>query len=115
MTAAATAVEPVLKDLAALLGDRLSTAQAVREQHGKDEAWIAPMPPDAVVFPESTEEVAAVVRLCAAHGIPVIPYGTGTSLEGHVHAVRGGVSIDVGSQHPSRDCALDQGVARERG
>lgn len=121
MTAAATAVEPVLKDLAALLGDRLSTAQAVREQHGKDEAWIAPMPPDAVVFPESTEEVAAVVRLCAAHGIPVIPYGTGTSLEGHVHAVRGGVSIDVSRMNKvlavnpeDLDCVVQPGVTRKQ-
>ena len=121
MSIAAANVESILDDLSALLGDRLSTAEAVREQHGKDEAWIAPMPPDAVVFPESTEEVAAVVRLCAAHGVPVIPYGTGTSLEGHVHAVEGGISIDVSRMNKvlavnpeDLDCVVQPGVTRKQ-
>jgi len=76
-------------------GDRMSTAAAVREQHGRDESPFAPMPPEAVVFAESTGEVAALVALCAAHRVPLIPYGAGTSLEGHLLAVRGGVSLDL--------------------
>jgi D-lactate dehydrogenase (cytochrome) len=82
-------------ELAARFGDRFSTAQAVREQHGKDESHFAPCPPEAVVFAQSTEEVAAAVKACAARGAPVIAFGTGTSLEGHVAALQGGVSIDV--------------------
>ena len=82
--------------LIALLGaPRVSIAHAVREHHGKDESSFPYALPDAVVFPESTEEVADVVKLCAAHKIPVIPYGTGTSLEGHILAIHGGVTIDL--------------------
>ena len=87
--------EPLLAGLAALFGDRLSTTQAMREHHGRDESSYDPMPPDAVVFAHSTEEVAAAVGLCASHDVPVIPYGCGTSLEGHVLALRGGVTIDL--------------------
>lgn len=82
-------------ELADLLGDRFTTADAVREHHGKDESWHPPLPPDAVVFPESTDEVAAIVRVCAAHDIPMIPFGAGTSLEGHVQAPYGGVTISL--------------------
>ena len=78
---------PAIAALRALLGDRLSTAAAVREQHGKDVTWHEGHPPDAVAFAASTDEVAAIVRICAAHGTPVIPFGTGTSLEGHITAV----------------------------
>src|SRR5262245_30538089 len=84
-----------IRELKALLGERLSTAQSVREQHGKDESYHAPMPPDAVVFAESTEDVSATVKVCARHGVPVIAFGTGTGLEGNVTAVRGGVCIDL--------------------
>ena len=76
-------------------GARCSTAAAVREQHGRDESPFPTTPPEAVVFAESTDEVAFVVRLAAQHAVPVIPYGTGSSLEGHLLAVQGGVSIDV--------------------
>lgn len=76
-------------------GDRCSTALAVREQHGRDESPFDVPPPDAVVYCDSTEEVAAVVALAAAHAVPVIPYGAGSSLEGHLLAVQGGVSIDL--------------------
>jgi len=86
---------PAIAALRALLGDRLSTAAAVREQHGKDVTWHEGHPPDAVAFAASTDEVAAIVRICAAHGTPVIPFGTGTSLEGHITAVEGGVTIDL--------------------
>ncbi len=81
--------------LAERFGARLSTALAVREQHGRDESPFDIPPPDAVVFCESTEEVAFVVAQAAAHRVPVIPYGAGSSLEGHLLAVQGGVSIDL--------------------
>ena len=76
-------------------GERCSTAQAVREQHGRDESPFDVRPPDLVVFCESTDEVAAVVRLASEHAVPVIPYGAGSSLEGHLLAVQGGVSLDL--------------------
>ena len=76
-------------------GDRLATGHAIREQHGKGESYHPPALPDAVVFAHTTEEVQEVVQLCARHKIPVIPFGTGTSLEGHVQALEGGISIDV--------------------
>ncbi|NYZ11121.1 FAD-binding protein [Azospirillum sp. RWY-5-1] len=87
--------EQALAELKALLGDRLSTAAAVREQHGKDESYHAVEAPDAVAFALSTEEVSAVVKVCARHKLPVVPFGTGTSLEGGVGALAGGVCIDV--------------------
>ncbi len=81
--------------LRARFGDRFSTARAVCEHHGRDESPFPVTPPDGVVYAESTEEVAAAVALCRAHKVPVIPYGAGSSLEGHLLAVQGGVSIDV--------------------
>ena len=78
-----------------MLGDRLSTAHAVREQHGKDISYHPAALPDAVAFAESAEEVAEIVKVCARHVIPIIPFGTGTSLEGHIAAPQGGLSIDV--------------------
>ncbi len=77
------------------LGDRLQTGQAIREQHGHTTTWIINQAPDAVAFPTSTEEVAEIVRTCAEHGVPVIPFGTGTSLEGHVNAPAGGICVDM--------------------
>jgi D-lactate dehydrogenase (cytochrome) len=76
-------------------GDRFSLAAAVREHHGRDESAYPPMPPQAVVFARSTDEVAELVRLAALHRVPVIPYGVGTSLEGHLLAIEGGVSVDL--------------------
>jgi len=81
--------------LRARFGERFSTAAAVRDHHGRDESPFPPTPPDAVVFAHSTDDVAEVVRLCRAHRVPVIAYGVGSSLEGHLLAVRGGVSIDL--------------------
>jgi D-lactate dehydrogenase (cytochrome) len=89
------APDAVLQELETLLGDRLSTSQAVREQHGHDESYHTPMPPDAVAFAETTEEVSAIVKICARHKTPVIAFGTGTALEGHVQAVEGGVCMDL--------------------
>jgi D-lactate dehydrogenase (cytochrome) len=86
----------LVQQLTARFGVRFSTAAAVREQHGRDESPYAPMPPDAVVTVETTEEVAAVVQLAAAWRVPVIPYGVGSSIEGHLLALHGGISIDLG-------------------
>ena len=86
---------PMLDALRERFGARCSTAAAVREQHGRDESPFPTTPPEAVVFCESTEEAAFVVRLANEHAVPVIPYGTGSSLEGHLLAVQGGVSVDV--------------------
>ena len=86
----------LIEALQARFGNRCSTAQAVREQHGRDEsAYTAVPPPAAVVFAESTQDVADAVKLAAAHRVPVIPFGVGSSLEGHLLAVQGGISIDV--------------------
>jgi D-lactate dehydrogenase (cytochrome) len=89
-------LEAALADLRALLGDeRVATGADERRQHGTDESWHPPAAPDAVVMPRSTEETAEIVRACARHGVPIIPFGAGTSLEGHVAALRGGVSVDM--------------------
>ncbi len=85
----------LLDALRARFGERCSVATAVREQHGRDESPFDAPPPDAVVFCESTEDVAQVVTLASQHAVPVIPYGAGSSLEGHLLAVQGGISIDV--------------------
>lgn len=85
----------VAERLAALLGARYSTALALREHHGRGESYHAVSAPDAVCYAQSTEEVSQIVRICADAGIPVIPFGAGTSLEGHVSAIKGGVSLDL--------------------
>jgi D-lactate dehydrogenase (cytochrome) len=85
----------VVEKLKSLFGERFSTADAVRDHHGRDESPYPPLPPDAVVFARGTDEVADLVRLAAAHRVPVIPYGVGTSLEGHLLALEGGISLDL--------------------
>lgn len=89
------ALATVLERLGARFGDRLSTSAATREQHSSTLSWLEKQPPDAVVFPGSTEEVAWIVRLCAENGVPVIPFGVGSSFEGHVNAPFGGVSVST--------------------
>jgi D-lactate dehydrogenase (cytochrome) len=76
--------QTAIDEIRARFGDRLSTSSGVRDHHSKDESWHHPHRPDAVVFPDTTEEVAEIVRICAAHKTPVVAYGTGTSLEGNV-------------------------------
>ena len=88
-------LEDLITALSNLLGDRVTTSAPVRDAHGRDESWHKTHPPDAVVFPESTEEIIEITRLCAARKIPMIPFGVGTSLEGHVAALQGGISIDT--------------------
>src|SRR3954463_5029082 len=88
-------VDSTITELKKLYGDRVSTAHAVREQHGKDISYHEAHLPDAVVFAESAEEVQEIVKLCARLKTPIIPFGTGTSLEGHISAPNGGISLDV--------------------
>ena len=95
MSLAAVSVDATTSALRALMGDRLSTVPGVCATHGKDESFHKPHAPDAVAFPAMTEEVAEIVKICAANRTPVIPFGTGTSLEGHVAALYGGVCIDL--------------------
>ena len=87
--------EPMADELAARFGERFSRAQAVRDHHGRDESPFPVTAPDAVVFAQSTDEVVAVVDACARHRVPLIPYGAGSSIEGHLMAVQGGVSLDL--------------------
>lgn len=88
-------VTAATQELSALLGGRCTTNAAVRDQHGRDESYLPPALPDAVVYPGSTDEVSAIIGICARHRVPVIPFGAGTSLEGHVLAARGGISVDL--------------------
>ena len=81
--------------LAARFGNRLITSQAVRDQHAHTTTWLAPQPPDAVVMAQETSDIQDVVRICAKHGVPVIAFGTGTSLEGQVNAPAGGICVDL--------------------
>ncbi|MDE0059442.1 MAG: FAD-binding protein [Defluviicoccus sp.] len=104
-----------------LLGDRVSTAAVVRESHGRDESHHPGFPPDIVAFPESVDEVVAVVGLCREHAAPMIPFGVGTSLEGHVAALQGGVSIDVSRMNrvievnaADLDVRVEPGVTRKQ-
>jgi D-lactate dehydrogenase (cytochrome) len=115
------AVERVKSALTACFGNKVSTAEAVRRQHANTTTWLANEPPDAVVYAASTEDVQAVVRICAEHKMPVIPFGTGTSLEGHVNAPLGGVSIDLMEMDKvltvhagDLDCVIEPGVTRKK-
>ncbi len=115
------ATDKVIAALAAHFGNRLVTSQAVREQHAHTTTWIPNQPPDAVVFPQTTEDVQQVVRICAAERVPVIAFGTGTSLEGQVNAPRGGVSLDFRDMNrvlavhaEDLDCVIEPGVTRKQ-
>jgi D-lactate dehydrogenase (cytochrome) len=108
-------------ELGALFGDRLTTSRPVREHHGTDISSYPVTPPDAVVYPRTTEEVVSVVRVCARHRVPVIPFGVGTSVEGHVLAVRGGVCVDTSRMNrivevnaADLDCRVEPGVTRKQ-
>ena len=108
-------------ELRALLGDRLTTSRGVREHHGKDESYYPYAPPDAVVFAHSTEEVRDIINICRRHKTPMIPYGVGTSLEGHTLAINGGVCVDLSQMNKvlaihaeDLDCTVQAGVTRKQ-
>src|ERR1051325_11619133 len=104
----------------ARFGNRLVTSQAVRDQHAHTTTWLAPQPPDAVVMAQETADIQDVVRICAAHRVPAIAFGTGTSLEGQINAPAGGISIDLHDMNrvlavhaEDLDCVIEPGVTRK--
>ena len=113
-------IETVLGILKQRFGERFQTGQSMREQHAHTTTYIPTQAPDGVVFPQTTEEVQDIVRACAEHRVPVIPFGVGTSLEGHVNAPGGGISIDTSGLNrvlavhaEDLDCVVEPGVTRE--
>jgi len=111
--------QPLIAALQQLLGDRVSDAAAVRDHHARGEDWFDPAPPDLVCYPESTDEVAAIVALCAQHDTPIVAWGAGTSVEGHVLAIEGGACIDLSRMDrildisvDNLDCRVQAGVTR---
>ncbi len=116
---APAATSLVLDELRAVLADRLSTSSYDIDSHAQDESYHPPAPPDAVAYVESTEEVSRILRICSAHGLPVVPFGAGTAVEGHVQALRGGVSLDLTRMKrileinsDDLDCRAQAGVTR---
>src|SRR5262247_1422373 len=116
----AAAIRKAVAELTAAFGNRVVTSQAVREQHGNTVTWIVNQPPDAVVYPQSTEEVQQIVRICGTNGVAIIPFGVGTSLEGHVNAPVGGISIDfrdmsriLAVHAEDLDCIIEPGITRK--
>ena len=115
------AIAQATAELLAQFGNRVVTSAAVREQHANTTTWIDNQPPDAVVFPQSADDVQRIVRICAGHRVPVIPFGTGTSLEGHINAPYGGVSIDFRDMNrvikvhaEDLDCVVEPGITRKQ-
>jgi D-lactate dehydrogenase (cytochrome) len=115
------AVAAVVQKLAASFGNKLATSEAVRRQHANTTTWIENEPPDAVVYVSSGEDVQRIVAICAEHRVPIIAFGTGTSLEGHINAPRGGVSIDFRDMNrvlavhaEDLDCVVEPGVTRKQ-
>jgi D-lactate dehydrogenase (cytochrome) len=120
-TIAPRPVDTVIAELRGLLGDRLSLNQGVREQHSRGEDTTTPVLPDAVAFAETTEEVSRILALCHRHDVPVVAFGAGTSLEGHVTPVRGGISLDLSRMamilevsQEDMDCLVEPGVTRQQ-
>ena len=113
------ALESAIGELRALLGSRTSDTAAVREHHSHGESYHAPAAPDVVCFPHSTDEVAAILAISARRQIPVVPFGAGTSLEGHVNAIRGGICLDLREMNrvvrvsaEDLDATVEAGVTR---
>jgi D-lactate dehydrogenase (cytochrome) len=116
-----SATVDAVSELEAVLGARLSTSPSVLDLHARDESSYAPCRPDAVALPRTTEEVAEVVRVCRRHGVPIVPFGIGSSLEGHVLPTSGGVSLDLSGMDrilevndADLDCRVQAGVRREQ-
>jgi len=114
-----TTTGAAVDELKRLLGTRASDGASVREQHSHDESYHVPAPPDVVCFPRTTDEVAAIVGVSARHRLPIIPFGAGTSLEGHVIAIRGGITIDFREMNhvlrvsvEDMDATVEAGVTR---
>lgn len=115
------AIASAIADLTQKYGDRVTTNQEVRTLHGRDESYHQPVAPDAVFFAKSTEEVAEAVKVCAGLGVPIVPFGVGTSLEGGVAALAGGLSIDLSGMdqvlrvsQEDLDCTVQAGVRRKQ-
>src|SRR5688572_8953358 len=116
-----TEADTLYTELATLLGDKVSRTSAVREHHSRGESYHQPGLPDLVVFPTSTDEVQAIARACMAHRCPMVPFGAATSLEGHVNAIHGGVSIDLTRMNrvlrvspDDLDATVEAGVTRQQ-
>ena len=114
-----SAIEQALAELRALLGDRVTAAEASRQHHSHGESSHPPALPDLVCFPQSTAEVSEIIRASARHGLAVVPFGAGTSLEGHVHALRGGISVDMRQMNrvlrvsvEDLDATVEAGISR---
>jgi D-lactate dehydrogenase (cytochrome) len=112
-------VADAVRDLESLLGSRASVAEIVRDHHSHGESYHPPAAPDVVSFPHTTEEVVEICKISAKHGLPVIPFGAGTSLEGHVNATRGGITIDLREMNKilrisveDMDATVEAGVTR---
>ncbi len=114
-------IEAAIKALQSAYGDQVSVNSSVLDAHGQNEAYFPITPPDAVVFPNSTAEVSEIVKICAANECPIIAYGTGTSLEGHQLAIRGGINLDMSNMNAvltvhaeDMDVVVQPGVTREQ-
>ena len=115
------AVAALNSDLAARFGNRFTASEAIRQAHGHTLTWLKNEPPDAVVFAEDKEDVIDLVKLCARHDAPIVPFGVGSSLEGHVNATHGGVSLDLSRMNnvlavnaDDLDCVVEPGVTRKQ-
>ena len=113
-------IQSAIDALNAALPGQVNLSQAIRENHGQNEAYFPITPPDAVVFPRSTDDVVTVVRICADHDCPIVPFGTGTSLEGHHLAFQGGISLDMMNMNKllavhqeDMDCVVQPGITRQ--
>jgi len=121
MTTQNRPVDHVIVAARAFMGDRITTNHSIREQHSRGEDTTTPVLPDAVAFAESTEEVSRLLALCHHHGVPVTPFGAGTSLEGHVTPVRAGITLDLSHMNAilevsqdDMDCLIEPGVTRHQ-
>lgn len=113
-------IPSAIAELSTLLGDRLSRSKADLDQHGQSETHFPHMPPDAVAYPQNTDDVSTILQICNTHSCPVVPWGTGTSLEGHSLALHGGVTLDLSKMnkllaiHPAdMDAVVQPGLTRE--